>query len=103
MNVLFWNAHRTTHKENIDNCIIEITKEKDCDLVVLAEYDEPLDDLCSILNTKFKNRYKPLPNNKGCDKIKGIVKNKFQMESIQEQSRYQIVKIETTLYKLILG
>lgn len=103
MNVLFWNTFRTRNKGNIDNCIMDLVSEKGCDIIILAEYLEPIVNLCNMVNTDSELEYKPIPNYSGCDKIKGIINAKYAIESIQEQARYQIVKIETMAYKLLIG
>ena len=89
--------------ENIDNFLIEVIRERACDLVVLAEYGESISKLCEKINAVSESDYKPIPNNNGCDRIKGLIKSKYRIVSIQEQARYQIVMIETTLYKLLIG
>jgi len=48
LNILFWNTYRTKNKENIDNCIVDLTMKKGCDIVILAEYIEPIDYLCEM-------------------------------------------------------
>jgi len=103
LNILFYNTFKTKRLENINRLIVDIALEKKCDLLVLAEYGGSIDMLCSQINSVSKAQYKPIPNNGGCGKIYGLIKGKYSIESIQEQSRYQIVMVETTLYKLIIG
>ena len=103
MNILFWNTYRNKYKKNIDDCLIELIIENNCDIIFLAEYVDELNDLCFKLNIKSKEGYKILPNNKGCDHIKGLIKKKYCIESLIETSRYQILKLETTSYKMIIG
>lgn len=103
MNILFWNTHKNTYKENIDSCLIELIIENNCDIVLLAEYIDELNDLCFRLNVKSKESYTILPNNKGCDHIKGLIKKKYFIGSLVETSRYQISKLETSSYKMIIG
>lgn len=98
LNILFWNTYRAKNKDNIDNCLIDIIQEKECDLIILAEYNKPIRQLVNMINIKSNIEYKPIPNNGVCNKIKGIIKKRYKIEILQEQARYQIIKIETTYY-----
>lgn len=102
LNILFWNTYRNKHRENIDDCLINLIMEKSCDIIVLSEYKEDISSLCNVLNIKSKEEYIPIPNYGGCEKIKGLIKKKYRIDSICEQTRYQIVKIETISYKLLI-
>ena len=103
MNVLFWNTSRNSNKYNINNCIIELVLDKNCDLIVLAEYDNDITYLCEIINKASIEEYCPIPNNGGCDKITGLIKKKIKVDVLREQMRYQIVKLEAKGYKLIVA
>ena len=103
MNILFWNTHNNANKYNIDHCMLELITDKKCDLIVLAEYSDDLSYLCQMLNSAPGEEYRPIPNNGGCDKIKGLIKKGIAIDTICEQSRYQIAKIETPEYKLIVA
>lgn len=103
MNILFWNTYRNKHQKNIDSSIIELINQNNCDIIFLAEYVDELTELCFNLNLTSKETYKILPNNKGCDHIKGLIKKKYRICSLLETSRYQILKLETTSYKMILA
>ena len=81
----------------------ELILEKDCDIIILAEYADNIQILCGLTNILSKDEYIPIPNNGGCEKIKGLIKKKYNIEVVLEQSRYQIVIIRTTLYKLIVA
>lgn len=103
MNILFWNTYKNKNKINIDNCITDLLAEKNCDIIVLAEYLDDIISLCEKINMSSKEEYMPIPNFGGCEKIIGIIKRKYKVESIREQNRYQIIKIETTYYILLLA
>jgi len=104
MNILFWNTDKLKNKNNINNCLIELIVEKDCDIVILAEYTDTVRNLCASINIESKEDYAPIPNNGGCEKIKGIIKKKYNnVELIKEQVNYQILMIKTTHYKLIVA
>lgn len=103
MNVLFWNTNKNKNKHNIDESLTEMIVEQKCDIVLLAEYKDNLDQLCNLLKTRSSETYVPLPNNKGCDHICGIIRKQYKCESLVETTRYQILKIKTSAYILIIG
>lgn len=103
MNILFWNTYKNNAKGNIDKCLIDFIFEKQCDIIVLAEYEDNVKSICDMINSLCKEEYIPIPNYGGCERIKGIINKKYKTESINEQSRYQIIKIQTTSYKLLVG
>jgi len=56
-NILFWNAGISKYKENdevkldrIDNCIIDLIIERKCDFVILAEYNNEIENLCNKIS-----------------------------------------------------
>ena len=53
MNILFWNTSKNL-TDNITNCLDEIIHEKDCDIVVLAEFDNDINNLCNMVNLLFE-------------------------------------------------
>lgn len=79
-----------------------ITEHK-CDIVALAEYNEPIDNLCDSINKDSSVKFKHLSLTKGCKKITGIINAKYTVEIVQEHARYQIAKIETTWYTLLFA
>lgn len=103
LNILFWNTDKLKAKNNINGCLSELISAKDCDIVILAEYTDNIRPLCGLINILSKDEYMPIPNNGGCEKIKGLIKKKYNIEVIREQNRYQIVMIRTTFYKLIVA
>jgi len=107
MNILFWNAGITKNKvaniESITSCMCEMLIENSVDLMILAEYPyDPL-NLCQTMNSIAHIQYKPIPNLSGCNRIRGIINNKYNIEIIREQSHYQIAKIKTSFYELIVA
>ena len=103
MNILFWNTYKNNHKSGIDDCLIELVIDKRCDIIILAEYHDDVRYLCRQINNISNVEYVPIPNNGGCEKIKGFINKKYRIENINEQHRYQIIKIETVSYKLLIG
>jgi len=103
LNILFWNTSRNDDKNNINDSIKEMTLEKSCDIVVLAEYSFDINELISLINVSGKKSFIMIPDNLGCKKIKGFISNTYNTEVLQEQTRYKIIKLETTYYKLIIG
>lgn len=100
MNLLFWNTY---NNKQIDSCLVEIITEKHCDIVVLAEYDNDISELCRELNKKTQEPFTVIPNMGGCDRIKGIIRRKYHASSNIEQPRYQIISISSAAYKMIIG
>ncbi|MCL2250238.1 MAG: endonuclease/exonuclease/phosphatase family protein [Oscillospiraceae bacterium] len=103
MNILFWNTSNNANKDLLDECLVEIIQEKNCDIIVLAEYNGDVQQFCHSLNLALSEEYKPIPNNAGCDKIKGIIKNKYKIDILFEAHRYQISIIKTASFKLIVA
>lgn len=99
MNVLFWNMQGKI----LDECLLEIILENNCDFIVLAEYPGNVEAVCNCLNTRGNKDFSAVPNMGGCDKIKAMINSVYRVESILEQSRYQIVKIKTSYYQLIVA
>ena len=57
MNILFWNTYQTKNRENIDSCLVEMILEKDCDIIILAEYSNTTDQICKVLSNMSKHEY----------------------------------------------
>ena len=70
MNILFWNVYQKA----LDECLLKIIIEKNCDLISLAEYPNEIESLCSKLNLYSREEYKVVPNYGGCQKIKALIK-----------------------------
>jgi len=76
MNILFWNANlleKSDKAKNINSCLIEMVIENRIDLLILAEYADDIEILCTHINNASAVQYKPIPDNGGCERIKGIV------------------------------
>lgn len=99
MNILFWNVN----KKALDECLLEIIIEKNCDLIGLAEYPKDIQSLCNKVNLYSREEYKVVTNYGGCQKIKALIKEEYNVESLSEQSRYHIALIQTTAFKLIIA
>ncbi|MCL1872902.1 MAG: endonuclease/exonuclease/phosphatase family protein [Clostridiales bacterium] len=106
MNILFWNVNK---KKAIDACLEELILAKDCDIVVLAEYENDVNELNDLVNISSRRQYNPLPSFLdrkgilGCKKIHGLIDAKYYVEVLQEEERYKIVLITTSIYKLIIA
>ena len=103
LNILFWNTYNNANKYNINNCISELISDKSCDLIILAEYNDEISMLCQLVNKQSDEGYHPIPNYGGCARIKGLIKEGFALEIICEQARYQIAKIETVYFRLLIA
>lgn len=99
MNILFWNVYQKA----LDECLLNIIIEKNCDLISLAEYPNEIESLCSKLNLYSREGYKVVPNYGGCQKIKALIKKEYHVESLLEQSRYHIALIQTAAFKLVIA
>ena len=83
MKIMFWNTYKNT---SINQVICEIAREKDVDIIVLAEYQDDIQNLIGALNMQ---PYVTL----GCDRIKIIGRKKGVEPGIQG-IRYSIQIIE---------
>lgn len=99
MNILFWNMQG----KNLDECLIEMITENNCDLIILAEYPYPVNQLCNRLNLYVKGNYVGIPVFNDCKRITSLIKNKYKTENLVSQSRYQIIKIQTSYYQLLVA
>lgn len=107
MNILFWNTglskNREGNSKRIIECIQEILIENSVDLLILAEYPYDTQTLCTVSSALSAIQYKSIPNYSKSYRIRGIINSKYNIESLQEQSRYQLVKINTSYYTLIVA
>ena len=108
MNILFWNTglkkKRESNIHNINASLPELVTENNVDLLILAEYNADIQLTCNSINSQTNPRIKfnPIPIC-GCEKIRGLVKSKYNVKPLRDHSRYQIVKISTASYMLIIG
>jgi len=77
--------------------------EQDVDLLVLAEYRDNLHELCKLASTGETVKYAPIPNDGGCERIKGIIKKCYTIESLHESTHYQIVKTAVGSCNLLIA
>lgn len=99
INVMFWNANIRNHENvdedkciNIDNVIAAIALEYNCDIIVLAEYDLDVRNICKKLEANdifFSSR-----DVIGNTHIKIIARNFLKSEIIRDSSRYAIYDFE---------
>ena len=84
MNILFWNTLRSNRKhiDKVNDCIIDLISEKECDIVILAEYNGAVEDICHLQNVGQKEEFCLIPNFGGCDRIRGLIKKKYQIKSL---------------------
>lgn len=83
MKILFWNTYKNT---SINQVIYEIAKEKDIDIIFLAEYQ---DNIQNLINALDMQPYVTL----GCDRIK-VIGRKKNVEPGTQGMRYSIQIIE---------
>ena len=106
MNILFWNTNiaksGNVKAANIDNCLLNLTIENRVDLLILAEYGESIGHLCKYISNLSGIQYIPIPGVGGCN-VKGIINGKYRIQTLRERDRYQIVKISTVFYDLIVA
>ena len=107
MNIMFWNTNISksgnVKATNIDNCLLNLTIENNVDLLILAEYGESIGQLCGFISNLSGIHFIPIPSTGGCTKIKGIINGKYNIQTLHEHDRYQIVKISTVFYDLIVA
>ena len=94
---MFWNTDiakaNNTKARHINACLIEMLDEYGVDLLILAEYGDDLQKLCDEVSFGKSDGYKLIPNDGGCERIKGIIKSDYTIESLCESTHYQIVEI----------
>lgn len=103
INIMFWNAALGKQVENIEKkreCKIEETLikliiEYECDIIVLAEYDRDLEEICDKLALKGKN-YQECKTIAGSI-VKVLIDNRLEAEIIRDAKRYCIFNIDNNL------
>jgi len=110
INILFWNTqigkdnkknYDSEKKEVIDSYIIDLVKVYNCDIVILAEYDFDLSNLCdkiSVIGGDFKS-WKTIQKSR----VKIIVQSKFVHELIRDNEHFVVYNVEMTNYEMILA
>ncbi|MCL1986520.1 MAG: hypothetical protein FWG64_00910 [Firmicutes bacterium] len=103
MNILFWNTNRK-NPENITACLCELLLENAVDLLILAEYPNETQALCETINKiSLTAQYKIIPTIKKSAPIKAIIRAKYTINPLQEESRYQLVQISQNANRLIIA
>jgi len=107
MNILFWNTDipekGDAKSDTIDSCLLNLVIENTVDLLILSEYGNSIEQLCRVVSNLSGRQYVPLPNYSGSNKIKGMINGKYNIQPLKDSSRYQIVKISTVYYELIVA
>ena len=98
MEIAFWNVNKN---KDIDLLLKDLIQENSIDILILAEYDGNIENLCKIINTG-NSKFRTL-SNIGCDKIKGVINSKYHQEQLFAATRYSIIGIKTTCFKIILS
>ena len=88
---------------NMDSCLLSLIEENNVDLLILAEYGGEVDRLCKIVSSLSGTQYIVIPNDGGCNKIKGIINGQYNIQILRERDRYQIAKISTVYFELIIA
>lgn len=89
-------------KQNLDSMIIDLLEENHIDILILAEYNKSIVELCKKINAK-KKKYKPLQcKEMGCDKITGIYTERFTQVPLFASSRYYISSFSTSYFNMII-
>lgn len=107
--ILFWNTcitnkskTDTQHISRIEDAIVNIVQETDCDIIVLAEFNSPITGLCnklSLIGRDFRER-KSIAGNA---RVKILADNRILSEIIRESRYYIIHNFNLTGYHFLLG
>jgi len=105
MNILFWNTdipkEGDAKAEDIDMCLIRLVIENRVDLLVLAEYGSCIESLARVVSNMSGVQFKPVIGSNG--KIKSIINVMYDVQTLPEASRYQIIKVSTARYDLLVA
>jgi hypothetical protein len=107
-NILFWNAGINKCKDDdevkvdhIDNCIIDLIVEKNCDLVILAEYQNDLENLCNKIS--LHGRDFKVGSTIQETRIKLIFDTRFDVEIIRDNPYFFIFNISFLEWECLLS
>ena len=107
--IMFWNTciggkagDDSQRLSRIEDAIVEIVVEYDCDIVVLAEFDADISRLCNKLSLKGKdfNERKAIDRNA---RVKIIAGKYMESEIIRDSKYYVIHEFNSTGYHFLLG
>lgn len=107
--ILFWNTRITNksktdtqHISRIEDAIVNIVQETDCDIIVLAEFNSPITGLCnklSLIGRDFRER-KSIAGNA---RVNVLADNRLLNEIIRESRYYVIHDFDLMGYHFLLG
>lgn len=107
--ILFWNTCITTKSKTdtqrisqIEDAIVNIVQETDCDIIVLAEFNSQIAGLCnklSLIGRDFRER-KSIAGNA---RVKVLADNRLLNEIIRESRYYVIHDFDLMGYHFLLG
>jgi hypothetical protein len=107
-NILFWNAGINKCKDegkvkldHIDNCIIDLITENNCDFIILAEYQNNLDDLCNKLSLHGRDFKIGLTIQETRNKL--IYDTRFNVEIIRDNPYFFIYNISFLEWECLLS
>jgi len=83
------------NKKDIVDCLVDITIENDVDLLVLAEYQYNIDNLCQAMNNSSCRKYKAIPNI-DCERLKIIANKTYGVDPLRDDKYYNILRIRTS-------
>lgn len=86
---MFWNTNKN---KNIDDYLIDLVKNKSIDIIILAEYNNDVDNLCRKLYLKDLN-FKKTQTFEGCKRINFLCKEYYKDEVLRENAHYTIKRI----------
>jgi exonuclease III len=91
MRFLFWN---TNNNEKIDRALMRLILQKDCDVIVLAEYDRNLVAFCNELNIVTHKHYNQVYEFTKGQKVHVITNTMYKVEVLSENyKRHKIILI----------
>lgn len=103
INIMFWNASLGEKVKNIDNnkerkikeTLIKLIIEYECHIIVLAEYDRDLEEICNELAVKGKDYQECKTIAESIVKV--LITNKLEAEIIRDANRYCIFNIRNNI------
>jgi exonuclease III len=98
LNFLFWNTNRN---DKIDDYLIKLVNEKSIDIIILAEYNNDVENLCRKLSIEGLD-FKETQTFKVCKRIKVLCKQYYQDEIIRETKHYTIKRIYNDINDYII-
>ena len=104
--VLFWNVHMrdpdSDRVRNMEDTLVEIVAENDCDILVLAEYGAKVKGLCDVLSILGKNFTERPPVDPLC-RLKILADSVIMSEVIMDSPYYAIYNCNMLGNQFLLG